>query len=65
VCAPFLLNSFMSCTLVNQFFISLSSTWRHSANFQPQPPTDNIITIIFFSMYSRANHLRVPLSIAT
>jgi hypothetical protein len=53
---------------VNHFFIlrvPLSTTWRHSANFQPQPPTDNIITIIFFSMYSRANHLRVPLSIAT
>jgi hypothetical protein len=53
---------------VNHFFIlrvPLSTTWQHSANFQPQPPTDNIIAIILFSMYSRANHPRVPPSIAT
>jgi hypothetical protein len=22
------------------------ATWQHSANFQPQPPTDNNITIV-------------------
>ena len=35
------------------------ATWRHSANFQPQPPTDNKLPLYFFVCIVGPRHLYI------